>query len=202
MKLDGLAVSRGRWVAAGFTVLVTMVVVAPLVECDWNSDTSSPDGCGVYSGTPCGAGTLVPPNGVGCYGLICPSGEVCGGTGMPMFPTEAFSCAPGPLACGKEELTRACTTDSDCDGLATCSEEICYGTACPSGQVCSGLSLEATCQPGPDAGAAAAGNEASPEAGAVAAAPEAASVSDAASDAGLTTDAGGDAGDGGGSAEE
>ena len=38
--------------------------------------------------------------------------------------------------------------------------------------------------------------------GAVAAAPEAASVSDAAADAGLTTDAGGDAGDGGGSAEE
>jgi len=154
-------------VASGVTLLVGVVVAAPLTECISDSTgDANPQICGVYSGTPCGEGTLIPYNGVGCLGTVCPSGQVCGGRGGTDFPADTFSCLPGALSCGLEVFTLACTTDTDCPGLATCSSGICYGTACPGGQVCSGLDLEATCGPPPDGGTGDAGADASPEAAA------------------------------------
>jgi hypothetical protein len=148
---------RGLRNASVVTVLVGVAVAATLTECvSDSSGPSDPTACGVYSGSPCVPDTLYPPNGVGCYGTVCPSGELCGGTGQPQFTTETFSCAPGPLGCGKELFTDMCTTDSDCPGMARCSAGVCYGTACPAGEQCSNLSLFATCQPS-DAGASDAG---------------------------------------------
>jgi hypothetical protein len=141
-----LRTARGSWVASGVTLLLGIAVAAPTTDC-FSSPPAPSTSCGVYSGSPCVPGTLYPPSGVGCYGTVCPSGDVCGGTGQPQFPTEMFSCAPGPLACGNEVFGGDCTSDSDCAGMATCSAGVCYGTACPSGQQCSSLSLVATCQP-------------------------------------------------------
>ena len=146
MKLTRyLCVSRASGVASGVTLLVGIAVAAPLTEC-FSSPPAPDTSCGVYSGSPCVPGTLYPPSGVGCYGTVCPTGEVCGGTGQPQFPTEMFSCAPGPLACGQELFAGQCASDSDCEGMASCSAGVCYGTACPSGQQCSSLSLLGTCQ--------------------------------------------------------
>jgi hypothetical protein len=143
-------------------MMVTILMAVLLTEC-W-SDASPGDitSCGVYSGTPCATGTLVPQSGNGCLGTVCPSGQVCGGT-QP--PGGSFSCSPGPLACGQEEFTTLCTSDSDCAGMATCSAGLCIGTACPSGQQCSAVIVGETCKPAGDAGTLDAGADASPDAG-------------------------------------
>lgn len=63
------------------------------------------------------------------------------------------ACEPDPLPCGWSTLVTAaslvhvtaCDVDSDCQGNATCSNGICYGTACPAGEVCSALAYTAVC---------------------------------------------------------
>src|SRR5277367_75573 len=92
------AAARRHVVASALTLLVAIVLAGLLSECI--SDGGPPahlTDCGVFSGSPCAAGTLVPQSGNGCLGTSCPSDQVCGGTNVV---PQTFSCLPGPLPCG------------------------------------------------------------------------------------------------------
>jgi hypothetical protein len=124
----------------------------------------------VYTESPCRGATLVPVSGNGCIGTVCSgdaSSAICSTTGQVDNMTVA--CEPSPLPCGWSTLGTAgslvyasgCSVDSDCPGNASCSEGICYGTACPTGDVCSALAYNAVCVKSdggaPEAGVAEAG---------------------------------------------
>jgi len=133
-----------------------LLVAALLTECSSSPSKASPSSCGVSSSAPCPDGALVPADGAGCLGTLCPSGQVCGIQG------SSASCLLGTLPCGWAQLSTdvqlvvgiVCTTDAECPSTATCSGGICFGTVCPSGQVCSGLSFDAMCGPEPEGGVA------------------------------------------------